>query len=507
MKRHLHNADERITSAKIVRVGSLLEQQWDEFFLSLLVANDDQLPLAQGESAWFHTGGLVANPTGDRGTGVTFEAGAGFGLKNVGTAETDDDERKVQPIFLSAAHSFQINASDVTNPRKDRVYMKPRRLAQNAVSVDVIDPNTKNISQQSLNTETAWSFEFAYVAGTPAASPVSPSAPSGFTDEDAIAELLVQPGSGAFDPGDITDLRDLLEVHPNLIPGITSFPAAQTTVAAPLADGDVQAALERHETEISNFAPKGSLIGKLEYVNTASVQLARGLEGKILIEIDGSVLEDTADLVFDLTADLDTGSEAASTWYYCYIQDSSGTMIPRISATGPEMDPANKVGYHPANTGWRFVGAFRNDASQNIIPFDVDRDGFHRYRRRIEDAIQFFSLSTTVPTNFTLIDLDTPGALPSHAREVLVSAFVQCDGDEVHFAHESLSGLAVTSNPGLIVITALTGGGTPGDVSANTAVFVIPVDATPQIAWGRDSAISVDLGGTRRFELRILGWR
>ncbi len=62
---------------------------------------------------------------------------------------------------------------------------------------------------------------------------------------------------------------------------------------------------------------------------------------------------------------LDTGSEASSTWYYLYLVPKSSNdtqLVLRASVTNPATGP---TGY----TIWKYIGAFRNDGSSNIIKF------------------------------------------------------------------------------------------------------------------------------------------
>jgi hypothetical protein len=61
---------------------------------------------------------------------------------------------------------------------------------------------------------------------------------------------------------------------------------------------------------------------------------------------------------------LDTGSEASSTWYFLYCvpkASDSNQLTIRASVTPP---PTGPTGY----TLWKYIGAFRNDGSSNILP-------------------------------------------------------------------------------------------------------------------------------------------
>jgi hypothetical protein len=448
-KRHLHNPNQRITAGDLTRIGKLAEQSRDEWLRRLLVATNDGLRLAQGESGYMPSDDCkVVHIGGDRSTGVTFNISVGFGFKYLGALELDAEEPQLQPIYLAAVQAFVTSNSDATNPRIDRVFLKPKRLAGGSSPRDVIDPVTKNISSTPLNTETAWTYEHAYVAGTPAASPAPPAPPAGFTAEDCIAEILMQPGSGAFNPVNLTDKRTLLRMDAGLVPGVTELPAASITVDAPLGDADAQATLERHELEIAAAVPHGLVTGLFEYVNTASVRLRRALSGQIRVEIDGAVLtKSDTDLSFAFPTHLDTGSEASNTWYYCYVFDSGGSLVQKISATAPVLDAAvGKVGYHPSNTGWRYLFAFRNNASSNIIPFHARQ---HEPGGRFEVVLRAAAGSVTPAESATshssVQDGNVASSLPTTAREALIHAEAEVDDTRLHLFDGERIGETITA--------------------------------------------------------------
>src|SRR5262249_40056099 len=142
------------------------------------------------------------------------------------------------------------------------------------------------------------------------------------------------------------------------------------TVSGPaLSDASVQAALERLSAALAVSLPLGLRSGAFTYVNTASVQIAEGVGGDVRVEIDGVVLSQPAPLNF-AWANLETGVEANSTWYYCYVRNVAGTLTPVISVTPPNSAVSTKIGYHPVIADARFVQAFYNDSQGNIAPFD-----------------------------------------------------------------------------------------------------------------------------------------
>lgn len=64
------------------------------------------------------------------------------------------------------------------------------------------------------------------------------------------------------------------------------------------------------------------------------------------------------------TDGLDSGAEANDTWYYLYAVPSTGTQLELKAST---IDPRN--GGPVGLTIWRYLGAFYNDVSGNILPF------------------------------------------------------------------------------------------------------------------------------------------
>lgn len=68
---------------------------------------------------------------------------------------------------------------------------------------------------------------------------------------------------------------------------------------------------------------------------------------------------DSVNITLDITSDLDTGSEANSTWYYLWVTSASTGKL-STSPTAPTIS---------ASTKKALVGAVRNDGSGHFIPF------------------------------------------------------------------------------------------------------------------------------------------
>lgn len=104
-------------------------------------------------------------------------------------------------------------------------------------------------------------------------------------------------------------------------------------------------------------------------IDCASATQAIIRSGSAVVGDDGSAqILAGADKTLDITASgangLDTGSEAANTWYYIYlIMKDDGTVNGLLSASATS--PTLPSGY----TKKRLVGAVRNNASSNFIQF------------------------------------------------------------------------------------------------------------------------------------------
>lgn len=117
--------------------------------------------------------------------------------------------------------------------------------------------------------------------------------------------------------------------------------------------------------------PTGYLYGNaLNYISASTVQVEAGAARNIADNFDLRLAANTnAVLSASGVNGLDTGSEAASTWYYVWvIGDSTGanptaTLLSLSSTVGGLTFPA---GYDRA----RRVGAVRNDGSSNLLQFN-----------------------------------------------------------------------------------------------------------------------------------------
>jgi hypothetical protein len=138
----------------------------------------------------------------------------------------------------------------------------------------------------------------------------------------------------------------------------------------------------------ADFVPAASNAGLLHNVvrqgGTLNWQAASqvALKPGILGFSDGKVRQSTAVLVWDFAngvgeLGLDTGIEAANTWYYMYAIPDSGD-DDTFSAIASTSKPIEAGGAGPLDYAvHRYMGAFRNDGSSNIRRFYVlDRNRF-----------------------------------------------------------------------------------------------------------------------------------
>lgn len=494
IRRHRHSQHELVRASDVNRISSLGQAQlMDEILRRLLVSNATHLPLISGKAAYFPGDCLVSHVSGDRSTGVQFNIGVGLGLKNFGSPPSPDSATVV-PIHVAVAQAFTTSPSDATNPRIDRVFLRPKTVTGNPQTVFVIDPITFNITSTSLDKDTIDSFEHLYVPGTPAASPVAPAPPAGWTVDDLIATVTIAPGSGAFNPagGNLADNRSQLEASSGLVPAITVFPASDVSVASPLVDSDAQAALERLTTSVSAAVPLGLRTGLFEYVNTSSVRIAEGFGGNVSVEIDGVVVSQPGPLVFAFPTHLDTGAEALSTFYYCYVRNSGGTLVPVISATAPQFADGTKVGYHPTIADARFVQAFYNDSQGNVAPFDEDATRAVYLRSTSSGSVgtrNFFKVQmptdTEQPSIYASVSL--VGKVPLGARVARLIAGMRGNDVVIYYGRASLVGVSINDFPTPVRIgDHNTGGNTSGQMSGLGFDLPMSNPSSPAFVWGTE---------------------
>jgi len=156
----------------------------------------------------------------------------------------------------------------------------------------------------------------------------------------------------------------------------------------------------------------------LEYKGAADIYVNPGI-----IEVNGYIAVISSQQTLDWT-DLDTGSEANSTWYYVYVvkpSSNGGSPTFKISATAPSSLDDTGGRYHPSHATWRCTGSFYNNSSGDI-----------REAYRYGDGWTLLETDTTVlsagsATTFT--DVDCSSACPATAEKIRVSGIINTTGN------------------------------------------------------------------------------
>lgn len=425
MDRHLHNDHQAITSDVLNRISTMTDKRLnDEVLHRLLRSATSGSLLADTESAFMPGADALAQLEVVTGTGGNRDSGwgmkitVGLGFRQMSAAEQPlVDLPRFQAMFGAVEKTFSTSNSDVTDPRMDHVYMKPKITDGNSSTVKIIDPVApNNITSDSRDINAAADYDYSYEVGTPHAGAAggsgAPSAPSGYVDNDLVCKILVLAGSGNIEDSEIDDQRDLFEIDSDLVPGVTSLAASAITVS-PTVEGeaDAQSALEALETAIAAASQTGINIGVLEPINTTSVRIAPGLGDVVKIDCDGTVLSQNTNLVFDITSDIHGPAEAADTAYFLYVYDNAGSIAVKISSVAPHDTQDTKPGYHPTETTWRCVGEVMNDASSNIAPF-TNSQGVTMYTGSKGDEHTGLVTGTATSAEWALIALRMPETSP-----------------------------------------------------------------------------------------------
>ena len=174
----------------------------------------------------------------------------------------------------------------------------------------------------------------------------------------------------------------------------------------------------------------------LQYDTAANIDVVAGpgADSEAAVNLnDGKRYRAGLPLEVDLTGSglggLDTGSEAASTWYYVYaVPDTAvaGTFDVLCSVTDP--DSGGPTGYDV----WRYLGCFYNDSSTNIRNFEQIGDHFH-YTDYDETELRFY-YQASAPTTGSWLQItqtDIDKAFPVDvAGEVFIGGLGYVDAGE-----------------------------------------------------------------------------
>ena len=176
-------------------ISSTLEKElYDRFLYELL---------GQQENKFFGSSFYVSYSSG-----IQVAIAAGLGIQ---TGSADDSKPVKTPIYKAASTNHAVTAAHATLGRKDIVCIKSARATALTESRDFKDASDDSVSSQSMVVQTDWSYDISIVAGTPDASPVAPSTPSGYI---RIALIDVPAVTGPTSQSSITDERDLFSTFP-----------------------------------------------------------------------------------------------------------------------------------------------------------------------------------------------------------------------------------------------------------------------------------------------------
>ncbi len=192
----------------------------------------------------------------------------------------------------------------------------------------------------------------------------------------------------------------------------------------------------------------------------------------------------TVSLTLDITVagalGLDTGAEAASTWYHAWVIWDGTTLscILSLSTTAPTM---------PGTYTWKaYIGAVRNDAGSNFIRF-IQRgkmvasavvNALAAATPTAANTYQTLSLSTQIPPNASVVAGYFGNINITTDRGVAVAADVNGVGES----------LAIGKVEGAVVYNY-----------SQVASFRVPLITSQQVAW-KGSSLTAD------FRMDIAGW-
>lgn len=177
----------------------------------------------------------------------------GFGLQVVTPA--DNYSPSFQPVVVESNTTQAISTADATHPRIDVIAIKASTTDTESAS-----RNTYGGGSSMVNTVRKPSALISYTAGTPAASPVAPSTPTGYIK---IAEVTVGAGVTTVS-GQIRDCRPLLrldpamvlseppsEYHTNFVPG-----SGNELLASVTGTGSIKVTVQDGEAVITGYRHK-----------------------------------------------------------------------------------------------------------------------------------------------------------------------------------------------------------------------------------------------------------
>lgn len=215
-------------------------QDFDRISLAVMRTLNDRIlfeMLQKKENAFFGDGMKVSYVGA---TSVSVAAGLGFQTDGTQTSPTPTKRL----LYRGSSTSLNLEAPDASDDRIDIVCVRFAEVTEISENRKFKDATDSSISTQLFAVQKDEQAEFLVVAGTPDASPVAPSTPSGYIK---IATLLVTAVSGLAGSGAVTDNRSVMPVGPELLLNTTGFNrlTAGATTALKTLIADIDALLHR----------------------------------------------------------------------------------------------------------------------------------------------------------------------------------------------------------------------------------------------------------------------
>lgn len=232
--------------------------------------------------------------------------------------------------------------------------------------------------------------------------------------------------------------------------------------------------------------------GKAGWTSVSAVTLgasgitseATAQDGSMVISWSGAL---SASIASSGAGGLDTGSEAANTWYgILVIADSSGVNSPAAmltvstGATFPHVSPTLPSGYDK----YRRLGWVRNNASSNFLKFSQSATGctfriFYDENRATVQALTGFATTT-----FTALSL--AAFLPPSATDAyLLMDYDNAAGSAGDDARVRMSGSSVTSTT-----FSVQPGAAVGAVDDYRQQIIVPVDTSQAVEVAVENALN-----------------
>lgn len=504
MRQINHRANERRDDEDIVADQNLADRRiFDGVLRQLLVDRSDDSRLAPGKSGYIGTSHKAAFFGGTRQAGLTFRMSSGTGFKNIFSG---DELASFRPIYAPAIYSRTLAPSHATFDRVDRIYNRPLfredTPGSNALR-DFIDTETLVISQLEVFTRSDYYHNPVVSRGVEDGSMTPGPPPSGYTDDDAIAEIVVRAGSGSFAVSDLDDLRTIIG------PSFAGGQALDILVASGLIpEANVETALVRlrlendasiiHADAISQASLNN---GRLQWQSTTRARLkAHGSDDLIITTSSGRILRQVGGILdFDIPGDVLPGDLPITNdrVHHLYVKDP-GSLIPApfISKTNPLSS-----GAHPDEANSRYVGSLYIDIAGNLVEFDTVNE-----KTIFRQAVSSQSMGLTMPAAFSATAISAK--YTSEARALFLVADVTGQDARVRYSQSSNAGLGPADVPPLAMLNLRTPEGTTD--TNKSAAFWLPIDpgeGTPKIAWMvQETTSGTPTPGILSHSLFVMGW-